>query len=258
MTQEQNLLTGQKPWLQLFIKRIQSQTLLIIVLFLLLQGFCYKDKRTEIQSSVLKKSSIKEALFKEFFFFVFVSKFVLVLTTLWHLLSISQYSLENVYKSCENVSFCFYTDQNNAPKKTYRRSIRSSGAGNRPPRKKKIANPRGLHRGAWLQVNLSHAFNHGMDNGLITWPGLAQFVGLASSAWGDFYPSITWAGPARSRHFYIELENSVHEQCERCPVSSLVHSLGCPTSMIYLENFQLGSRHHSTGIQANRAGSVVM
>ena len=118
VTQEQNLLTGQKPWLQLFIKRIQSQTLLIIVLFLLLQGFCYKDKRTEIQSSVLKKSSIKEALFKEFFFLVFVFKFiVLVLTTLWHLLSISQYSLENVYKSCENVSFCFYTDQNNAPKK---------------------------------------------------------------------------------------------------------------------------------------------
>ena len=36
MTQEQYPLTGLKPWLQLFIKRIQSQTLVIIAPFLLL------------------------------------------------------------------------------------------------------------------------------------------------------------------------------------------------------------------------------
>ena len=33
-------------------------------------------RETEIRSSVLMKCSIKEALFKKFFFFVFVSKFL--------------------------------------------------------------------------------------------------------------------------------------------------------------------------------------
>ena len=36
MTKEQYPLAGLKHWLQLFIKRIQSQTLLIVALFLLL------------------------------------------------------------------------------------------------------------------------------------------------------------------------------------------------------------------------------
>ena len=40
-------------------------------------------RETEIRSSVLMKCSIKEAPFKEFFFFVFVFKFIFhVLTTL--------------------------------------------------------------------------------------------------------------------------------------------------------------------------------
>ena len=40
-------------------------------------------RETEIQSCVLMKCSIKEALFKEFFIFIFVFKFIVhVLTTL--------------------------------------------------------------------------------------------------------------------------------------------------------------------------------
>ena len=45
--------------------------------------------------------------------------------------------------------------------------------------------------------------------------------------------SITWKGPARSRHFYLEIGSNVHEQCvTRCPVSRLVHSPGRPASVI--------------------------
>ena len=48
-----------------------------------------------------------------------------------------------------------------------------------------------------------------------------------------------------------------HEQCvTRCPVSRLVHSLGQAGKRDYLENFQPVSRHHNTGIPANRAGSA--
>ena len=48
-------------------------------------------RETEIRSSVPMKCPNKEVLLKEFFFFVFVFKFIVhVLTTLWHVLSFSQ------------------------------------------------------------------------------------------------------------------------------------------------------------------------
>ena len=47
-----------------------------------------ENRETEIRSRVLMKCSIKEGLFKEFFFFVFVFKFIVpVLTTSCHPLS---------------------------------------------------------------------------------------------------------------------------------------------------------------------------
>ena len=48
-------------------------------------------RETEIRPSVLMKCPNKEALFKEFFFFVFVFQFIVhVLTTSWHVLSFSK------------------------------------------------------------------------------------------------------------------------------------------------------------------------
>ena len=64
----------------------------------------------------------------------------------------------------------------------------------------------------------------------------------------DFYPGITWKGPARSRHFYTEIGSSVH-------VSRLVYSPSCMASVI---TWKISSRDTgiTTGILANRAGSV--
>ena len=69
-----------------------------------------------------------------------------------HALSFSQLTLENVYKISENVSFCYCTEITIAlkkmyPKKSFMRSIRSSGVGKRPPGKEKDANSRGYTRG---------------------------------------------------------------------------------------------------------------
>ena len=45
--------------------------------------------------------------------------------------------------------------------------------------------------------------------------------------------TITWAGPARIHHFYIEIGNNPHEQCVTCcPVSRLAYSPGRPASVI--------------------------
>ena len=64
----------------------------------------------------------------------------------------------------------------------------------------------------------------------------------------DFYPGITWKGPARSGHFYTEIGSSVH-------VSRLVYSPCCMASVI---TWKISSRDTgiTTGIPANRAGSV--
>ena len=59
---------------------------------------------------------------------------------------------QNVHKSCENVSFCFCTDQKEVPKNVNQEVDQELGVGklslsacpevgNRPPRKKRIANP---------------------------------------------------------------------------------------------------------------------
>ena len=61
------------------------------------------ERETEIRSSVLMKCSIKEALFKECFFFVFI----FIMTCI----SFSKNLRKNAHKSCENVSFCFCMDQ---------------------------------------------------------------------------------------------------------------------------------------------------
>ena len=74
-----------------------------------------------------------------------------------HVLSFSQLTLENVYKISENVSFCYCTEITIAlPKKSYMRSIRSSGVGycllraqgwgRYHQKRKKNANSRGIYR----------------------------------------------------------------------------------------------------------------
>jgi len=57
------------------------------------------------------KCSIKEALFKEFFFFVLI----FIMTSI----SFSKKTQENAHKSCENVSFCFCMDQKDVAKNVY-------------------------------------------------------------------------------------------------------------------------------------------
>ena len=81
------------------------------------------------------KCSIKEAHFKELFFFVFVFKSIAHVLTHYEMhypcLKFRKKFInsENVNKSCENVSFCFCTEKKDVAK-TYLRSIRSSGVGN--------------------------------------------------------------------------------------------------------------------------------
>ena len=102
------------------------------------------------------KCSIKEALFTEFFFFVFIFKFIVhVLTKLWHPLSFFRETQKNIHKSCENVSFCFCTDQKDVAKNIYMVVDQELGGGelslsvcpvvgNRPPTKKKYCKSQGV------------------------------------------------------------------------------------------------------------------
>ena len=139
--------------------------------------------------SVLSSRRIKQLFF--FFVFVFVFKFIVhVLTTLCHPLTSFQYTQEKVKnESCENASFCSCTNKKAVAENVYEvnqelglwgivffcvpgSSLRGSplplstpatqaspGVGNRPPRKKKIAIP----RGARLQVKLNLDFLKGWE-----------------------------------------------------------------------------------------------
>ena len=82
-----------------------------------------------------------------------------------------------MFINCENVSFCFCTDKKDVAKNVYKVDLELGGGelslsvcpgvGNRPPRKKKMANTQGCApgvggggaRGAWLQVKLNHALD---------------------------------------------------------------------------------------------------
>ena len=65
------------------------------------------------------KCSIKEALlFKGFFFFVFVFKFIDQFCFNYIMTSIILLSIK-VHKSCENVSFCFCTDKKDVANNVY-------------------------------------------------------------------------------------------------------------------------------------------
>ena len=100
-------------------------------------------RETEIRSSVLIKCSIKEALFKEFFFFVFI----FIMTSI----SFSKKLRKNTHKSCENVSFCFYIDKKDVAKNVYEVN-QELGVGNRPPRKKKLQIPGGVPGGGGVDI----------------------------------------------------------------------------------------------------------
>ena len=76
------------------------------------------ERETEIRSSVLMKCSIKEALFKECFFFVFI----FIMTSI----SFSKNLRKKAHKSCENVSFCFCMDQKDVAENVY--EVKLSGA----------------------------------------------------------------------------------------------------------------------------------
>ena len=68
-------------------------------------------------------------------------------------------------------------------------------------------------------------------NGFVADYGLSGWLALAEVH--DFYPGITWKGPVRSHHFYIEVGYNAREQCvTRCPVSGLVYLPGRPASEI--------------------------
>ena len=93
------------------------------------------ERETEIRSSVLTKCSIKEALFKECFFFVFI----FIMTSI----SFSKNLRKNAHKSCENVSFCFCMDQKDVAENVYEVN-QELGVANRPPREKKLQIPGGV------------------------------------------------------------------------------------------------------------------
>ena len=93
------------------------------------------ERETEIRSSVLMKCSIKEALFKECFFFVFI----FIMTSI----SFSKNLRKNAHKSCENVSFCFCMDQKDVAENVYEVN-QELGVANRPPREKKLQIPGGV------------------------------------------------------------------------------------------------------------------
>jgi len=109
-------------------------------------------------------------LFSSVFLFTVVFMFLYTI----HAVSFVQYTLEKRLSSCQNVCFCFcveidmVTSNYSEHKTTYLWSMRSPrggelslsacpGVGNRPPRKKKIANPWGCARGGWYQVELNPA-----------------------------------------------------------------------------------------------------
>ena len=60
------------------------------------------------------KCCLKKALESFFPFLLFIFNYFL-----WYVVSFSQENPENVYKSCENVSFCYCTEINIALKKMY-------------------------------------------------------------------------------------------------------------------------------------------
>ena len=93
------------------------------------------ERETEIRSSVLTKCSIKEALFKECFFFVFI----FIMTSI----SFSKNLRKNAHKSCENVSFCFCMDIKDVAENVYEVN-QELGVANRPPREKKLQIPGGV------------------------------------------------------------------------------------------------------------------
>ena len=93
------------------------------------------ERETEIRSSVLMKCSIKEALFKGCFFFVFI----FIMTSI----SFSKNLRKNAHKSCENVSFCFCMDQKDVAENVYEVN-QELGVANRPPREKKLQIPGGV------------------------------------------------------------------------------------------------------------------
>ena len=93
------------------------------------------ERETEIRSSVLTKCSIKEALFKECFFFVFI----FIMTSI----SFSKNLRKNAHKSCENVSFCFCMDQKDVAENVYEVN-QELGVANRPLREKKLQIPGGV------------------------------------------------------------------------------------------------------------------
>ena len=75
------------------------------------------------------KCSIKESLFKECFFFVFI----FIMTSI----SFSKKLRKNAHKCCENVSFCFCMDQKDVAKNVCEVN-QELGLGNSPPREKKL------------------------------------------------------------------------------------------------------------------------
>ena len=93
------------------------------------------ERETEIRSSVLMKCSIKEALFKGCFFFVFI----FIMTSI----SFSKNLRKNAHKSCENVSFCFCMAQKDVAENVYEVN-QELGVANRPPREKKLQIPWGV------------------------------------------------------------------------------------------------------------------
>ena len=93
------------------------------------------ERETEIRSSVLMKCSIKEALFKECFFFVFI----FIMTSI----SFSKNLRKKAHKSFENVSFCFCMDQKDVAENVYEVN-QELGVANRPPREKKLQIPGGV------------------------------------------------------------------------------------------------------------------
>ena len=65
-------------------------------------------------------------------------------------------------KSCENVSFCFCTDQKEVPLKNVFEVNEELGDEEQTSKKEKIGHPQGYAwggggEGAWLQVKLNHA-----------------------------------------------------------------------------------------------------
>ena len=67
--------------------------------------------------------------------------------------------------------------------------------------------------------------------------------------------SITWKGLARSRYFfYRDWKQCAWAVCYPLSCFSLGSFAGSLGKRDYLENFHPGSRHHNTGIPANRSG----